>query len=649
MLAEGACYAHPRAFAFLAGLAGLLLSVPAARAANPQPYKIDWVSSGHHAIDAAMKASSELQSLRTSAPVGPYELIARARGDVSRLQTVLKSFGYYQSSTTIQIDGQGLDSARLGDELTALPKGTDARVRIRTQTGPLFHIGRIELQGSLPEGMHPRLALKSGAPAVASDVLAAGATLQSSLQNAGYAFATVQKPLAYEVPNDHALNVVYRVKTGPRVDIGQIHVEGLMHVHEALIQRRLLVHTGELYDASRVEKARLDLLNLGLFSTVSVHLGAAPDADGRVPITFSVQEAKRFTVGVSAAYSSDLGGSAGFNWGDADVFGNGEQLDFTANAINLGGSASTGIGYDATLGYSLPDSLRRDQTLHLSVEGLRQELQAYAENGQIVSATLSRRLSSVWSATAGVSYEHEVVGQPGATCLQSQYITVAGVTVCPYSQIYEYHLVLLPLIGHYDSTDLASPLADPTHGYRISLNFTPTFSYGNAGNVFYVSEATAAAYLDLHRLLGSPGRSVIAARLMAGVAFGASWYKLPPDQRFYAGGSGTIRGYRYQSVGPQFTTNGVANGVAQGGTTLRVFNLELRQRVGSNFGFVLFADGGGVSQSTIIGAGEFRVGVGAGVRYYTPIGPVRFDIAVPTHRQPRNDRFEVYIGLGQAF
>jgi translocation and assembly module TamA len=210
---------------------------------------------------------------------------------------------------------------------------------------------------------------------------------------------------------------------------------------------------------------------------------------------------------------------------------------------------------------------------------------------------------------------------------------------------------MLPLTGLYDSTDLASPLADPTHGFKIALSFTPTFSYSSAGEMFFVSQATAASYWDLHRLFGAPppGRSVIAARVMIGVASGAQWQNLPPDQRFYAGGSGTVRGFRYQSVGPQFTTNGQPNGIPEGGTTLRVANLELRQRIGTNFGVVVFADGGGISQSERLNSGDFRVGLGTGVRFYSPIGPVRFDIALPASRQSKDDAFEVYIGLGQAF
>lgn len=621
----------------------------AARAASPQSYKVDWVPSGEDAVDETMKLTSQLETLRRTAPADPFGLIARARGDEPRLQTVLRSFGYYDGAITITINGMGLKSARLADELSGLPKGTDAHVKIEPRLGPLFHIGRIDIKGALPPGLRQKMKLSSGAPAVAADVLTAGGNLQTALQNSGYAFATVKKPVAYEVPARHVLDLRYQVTTGPRVRIGAIDVNGLKQVHESLVRQRLLVHTGESYDARAIEKARLDLLSLGLFTTVSVHLGKA-NTEQRVPLTFVVNEAKRYLIGVNAAYSSDLGGSVGINWADRNVFGDGQQLNVSASAINLGGSASTGLGYDAQIGYTIPDFRRRQQSLHLFVQALRQELQAYTENGQIVGASVSRKLSTVWSATAGVSYEHEVIGQPGATCPPPPGTNPTNV-VCPFSQIRTYDLLLVPVSAYYDSTSLASPLEDPTHGFRISLNFTPTFSYSRSGAVFLVSEAGLIHYFDVHRLFAGdpPGRTVIAAKLMAGIAEGAIWYNLPPDERFYAGGSGTVRGYRYQGVGPQFAANGAPTGIPQGGTTIRVADLELRQRVGTNFGFVLFADGGGVSQSSKPFTGVFRVGVGAGVRYYTSIGPIRFDVAIPTERGPRDDSFEIYIGLGQAF
>jgi translocation and assembly module TamA len=604
-------------------LACATLALPAANAANPQSYKVDWLPSGDKVMDSVMKATSQLETLRTTAPVDPYGLIARARGDVSRLQTVLNSFGYYRGTVTVTINGMGLADPNLGDALAALPKGTDARVRIAPAPGVLFHIGHIEIEGRLPAGTAGKLGLSPGTAAVAADIAAASGRLQAALQDDGYAFAKVEPPVAYELPAQQLLNLTYRVAAGPRVRIGPIRIEGLKRVHERLVRRRLLVRSGALYDASAIEKARQDLLTLGIFSTVSVRLGSAPDLEGRLPVTFVVAESKLYTAGVSGAYSSDLGGSAGVNWADHDVLGNGELLSFTATAIDLGGTASTGIGYDTKLSYAIPDFYHRDQELQFSVGAIRQTLQAYTQTGETAGTDLSRKLSSVWTVTAGLSYEHEIIEQEGIG--------------------YKYNLFSVPLTALYDSTDLASPLLDPTHGYKMSFDVAPTFSYGTSGQTFLVTQASLATYFDLSKLFAAlgPGRSVLAAKIMAGVDGGATQFSLPPDQRFYAGGSGTVRGYRYQSVGPEFR-----DGNPEGGTSMQALNLELRQRVGTNLGFVVFADGGGVTSS----AGSlYRVGVGTGMRYYTSIGPIRFDVAVPTTRRPNDDKFEVYIGLGQAF
>jgi translocation and assembly module TamA len=621
-----------------------VLGMQCAHAADPQPYKIDWTSSHDKAIDSTMKQTSQLEALRETAPTDPFGLIARARGDVGRLQTVLQSFGYYDGSVTIKINGLGLDSEDLGNVLSALPKKKQAQVQIVPTLGPLFHVGRIEFKGEVPSGFEQKLSLATGAPAVASDVLGAGAVLQTALQNAGYAFARVDQPVARERPGQ-ILDLTFVVTAGPRVRIGQIRIEGLKNVHESFVTRGLLVHTGEQYDAATIEQAREGMLGLGVFSTVSVELGKADSAQN-VPITFVVQESKRYTVGVSAAYSSDLGGSTGFNWSDHNVFGSGQQLTASASAINLGGSASTGLGYDVTVGYSIPDFMRPDQTLSYSVAGLRQALQAYTQTGETVGSSLTRKLSTLWNLTTGLSYEHEIIDQESLlTCPVLQ----EGAPVIPQSDCppvsYKYNLLMLPVSAYFDSTELASPLADATHGYKISMSVTPTLSHGGvtSGKVYTVVQGSIATYFDVHKLLASDpeGHTVIAARALSGAALGATQFSLPPDQRFYAGGSGTVRGYRYQSVGPEF-----ADGNPEGGTNMQAVNLELRQRVGTNLGFVTFVDSGGVSSPS---GSLYRVGVGAGVRYYTSIGPIRFDFALPTKRRSNDDRFEIYIGLGQAF
>jgi translocation and assembly module TamA len=619
----------------------VLFACSAARAADPQAYKVELAPVGNDDIDQTLKATSDLISLRTSAPVSPFGLIARARSDSDRLKTALESFGYYESQVVVHINGKLLTDPSLGDTLTALPKGSTAQVAVSFALGTLYHLRRIDIdtEGEVPLDARETLGLKSGQPATASAVLAGGARLLSALQEQGYAFAQVDSPIAYEAADAPVLDLSFHVVAGRKVNIGEIHIEGLKRVHEALLRRRLLLHAGDVYKPSAVEAARRDLLALNVFAQVSVQIGKEADESGGVPITFKIVERLRHAIALSAAYSSDLGGSGGATWTDRNVFGNAEQLTFAASVINLGGSDTTGTGYDTSVKYLIPEFLHRDQSLQFAVTAIKQQLQAYDQTAKTASVTLSRKLSSVWSVSAGVSTTVE-------TIIQDTSVATVNGQIVPVPQTFNYTLLALPSSINYDSTNLPTPLEDPRHGFRGSLSVTPTLAIGHPNATFLITQFKVATYFDLNNLLPiAPGRSVLAARALAGIAEGAGELSLPPDQRFYAGGTSTIRGYGYQLVGPVFPQTDIP----VGGTAIMAGGLEFRQRFYSSWGAVAFVDAGQVSASLKPLHSDVRVGAGAGMRYYTPIGPIRFDIAVPVSRRPGEDSFEVYIGLGQAF
>jgi translocation and assembly module TamA len=638
-----------------------------AHAADPQSYRVEIASVGNGEMDATLKSTSDLLALRATAPVSPFGLIARARSDVDRLTTALESFGYYQSRVAIKINDMMVNNPGLGDALSALPKGQDARVAIAFTLGPLYQLRRIDVDGDLPDELRGTLGLTAGEPAVASTVLAGGARLLNALQERGYAFAKVDPPVADEAADAPVLDLHFHVVVGPKVNIGEIHIEGLRRVHESLLRARLMLHTGDPYSPSAIERARHDLLGLGVFNQVSLDIGTAVDNSGGVPITFKIRERLRHGVSVSAAYSSDLGGSGGVTWTDRNVFGNAEQLSLAARVINLGGSSTTGVGYDTSAKYLMPDFGRRDQSLQFAVGALKQSLQAYEQTARSTGVTLTRKISSVWSVSIGGTTTDERIIQentiiPGTTVIPGS-VAIPGTNAVLADVTRNYTLFATPMNVSFDTTNLASPLEDPRRGMRASLSVTPTLALGHPNAKFIISQVNVAGYFDLENLLPiGPGRTVLAARALAGLAEGAGEFSLPPDQRFYAGGSGTIRGYRYQAVGPA-----LPDGTPIGGTAIRAGSLELRQRFGANFGAAVFVDAGEVTANlnAVPDAvpDTYRVGVGAGLRYYTPIGPIRFDVAMPTQRRRAmcvastispppacgDDAFEIYIGLGQAF
>jgi translocation and assembly module TamA len=627
-------------------LLGALLTGFAARAADPQAYQVDLKSVGNDDIDQTLKATSDLLALRKSAPVSPFGLIARARSDTDRLKTALESFGYYESRVIININGVPLTDPSLGDTLSALPKDSTAHVAVSFTLGTLYHLRRVDIDGEVPASINARetLGLNTGQPAVAAVVLAGGSRLLSALQEQGYAFAQVDPPIAYEAADAPVLDLSFHVVAGRKVKVGDIHIEGLQRVHESLVRRRLLLHTGDVYKPSAIEAARRDLLGLNVFGQVSVQTGTEADESGGVPVTFKMRERLRHAISLAAAYSSDLGGSGGATWTDRNLLGNAEQLSFAASVINLGGSDTTGTGYDTSVKYLLPEFLHRDQSLLFTVSAIKQQLEAYDQTAKTASVTLSRKLSSIWTVSAGVSTTVEQILQ---VVNAKELPPNSGIFVPDPATTFNYTLLALPFKVVYDSTDLPTPLEDPRHGFRGSLNLTPTLAIGHPNSTFLITTLSVSTYFDLNNLLPAlgPGRSVLAARALAGAALGASELSLPPDQRFYAGGTSNIRGYGYQLVGPTFPNTGNPSG----GTAITTAGLEFRQRLYTSWGVVGFVDAGQVSASLKPLHSDVRIGAGAGMRYYTPIGPIRFDVAVPVGRRPGEDSFEVYIGLGQAF
>ena len=591
-----------------------------AEAADPQPYVVALVATGNGALDAALKDSSSLLSLRTSSPVAPFGLVMRAQSDIDRLQTALRSFGYYAGHAAITIDGKPLDDPNLPGAVAALPAGTDAKVAVAVETGPLFHLRRVAIDGDVPADAIDKLGIKSGAPAVASDVLAGQTRLLTALQASGHALAKVSTPDVVLDPAAQALDVTFHAQAGPRVDIGTIAITGLKDTHESYVRRRLLLHPGEPYDPDTIEKARQDLGGAGIFSNVTANAVPALAPDGTLPITFDVQERKRHAVTFNANYSTDLGitGSAAFTY--RNVFGNGES--FTASAASTsGGTAERGTGYNVSLGFVQPDWLRRDQSLSYNAAYIRENLFAYNRKAIVGSVTLSRKLTDQVTGTVGVNAEEERVFQEGI----NRTYTLAG----------------LPLGLTFDSTG-PDGIFNPTHGVKAAVTVTPTYSLAAPSAFFTLVTVSASTYVNL---AAEEGRSVIAIHGLLGSARRASTFQLPPDQRFYAGGSGTVRGYRYQAVGPQFPLNHYP----VGGVSVDAATVEYRQRFGQSFGAAVFIDAGQVGESSAPFGGTLFAGAGVGARYYTAIGPLRVDVAVPLMKRRKDDSLELYIGLGQAF
>ena len=470
--------------------------------------------------------------------------------------------------------------------------------------------------------------LQPGDPARAAAVLAAGQSVLDTLLEESFALATLSEPDAVVDHAARTLDILYLAEPGPRLGLGAVEVIGLDRLRKDAVQRRLGLTLGEPFSPSRLETARRDLLASGALAWARLTPATAPDEQGRLPLRLEVAERPLRALRLGGAYSSDIGGSLTASWTHRNLFGRAEQLTLGAEVGELTANRPDELGYLTTVTLRLPDVWRRDLNLRFDLGATREFLDAYDRDAANAAVSLERRFSAEWSGRAGLGFDVSRVTQDDVT--------------------QDYRLLSLPASVMHDSTD--DPL-DPARGIRLTVQLIPTGALEGAGQGFVLGRATGSAYLDLSNLLQSvpapadrSGRRILATRLALGSLVGTAADAVPPDWRFYSGGGGSVRGYPFQSIGPE-----TSSGQPAGGDGLLEMALELRQRFGAKWGLAGFLDAGAISANGLAGADRLAVGFGLGLRYYTPIGPVRVDVATPLTQREGIDPVQLYIGIGQAF
>ena len=198
--------------------------------------------------------------------------------------------------------------------------------------------------------------------------------------------------------------------------------------------------------------------------------------------------------------------------------------------------------------------------------------------------------------------------------------------------------LLTGIIGEvaYDTRD---DKLNPTKGINAVAFAEPAYD-AKGGNFMLFTKAQVSAY----QALDESRRFVLAGRLGAGSIIAPSIRAVPAARRFFSGGGGSIRGYAYRNVGPRIA------GEVTGGRSFVEASAEVRMKVTETIGLVGFVDAGNSFSSVYPDFSEgLKVGAGAGIRYFTPVGPLRLDVAVPLNPEKDDPSFAVYVGLSQAF
>jgi translocation and assembly module TamA len=557
--------------------------------------------------DRALRAEIEQALGRAAPPTSRLEARRRARDAAATAISVLRSEGYYD----YQVDSD-------------IGEGDAPQAFITVNPGPPSRLAqpKIAWVGPAPDAAtivaaEKAIHLRTGEPGRAAEVVAAEGRIVAAVQRTGYADAVA---MTREVVVDHAdrtMRPTYKIKSGEKVRFDGVKLISRGRTKGRWVRKLQPWKAGEVYSPEKVAQLERRLNDTGAFGAVTV--GVAPPSEtvnGLRPVVVSVADRSKGALELGASYSTSEGAGINSSWLIYNRLGVGDTLTNTAQYAQIDSRLQTQL--------ALPDWRLPDETLKLTAALYRDHPVSYEVYGIGISADLTHRYGKTSFFSYGVSIDGTETDEEEEE-----------------DRVTESHLRRLATLATYGavSWDHSDDPLNPTRGWKADARLQPTVSLGD-GSVTYVKTwVQLAGYLPIDAI-----GTVLAARVKVGSILGGNIPLVPAQDRFYAGGGGSVRGYGYQEVGPRFSDNN-----PEGGLSLFESSFEFRKRLTEKWGVVAFIDAGSVGLESNPDFTHPKYGAGIGVRYNLGFGPVRFDVATPINPQRGDPTIQVYISIGQAF
>ena len=526
-------------------------------------------------------------------------------------------------------------------------------VTVNVEEGQPILVEAIEYQGfeALPPGeldqLKERVALKTNAPL---DRALAQATREAALDEVkdhGYPYASVrltERPGATE----RARIVTVSATPGTLARYGAIEVQGNSSVSDNVVVRQLTFRPNRRFRLSQVQESQRRLYSLETFQFANVEPviveGQQPEI---VPVKVTVTEGKHRKVNFGLGYGSEEKGRASIDWRHVNFFGGARtlQLEGSYSALSKGGRINFRQPYFFGPRYNLvttAQSWRRDEPAYeLTTRGGRVSLErTFARRGPISQRQGTMSLSVTYTREFQDSrVEQFALDDPSAHDL------LISLGLDPLNGTTRGLLSSVDLDWHRSTADST---ANARRGYTLDAHLE------RAGSVLQGDYQFAEVILEGRYYLALGDRAVIAGKARGG-SIGAPEgenLKVPFFRRYFLGGSNSLRGWGRFDVAPLY------QGLPIGGHTMFESSLELRAPVWGNLSAVLFADAGNVwNNAWDFNFRDMRYDVGPGLRYMTPIGPIRADLGYQLNRipgliidgKPESRRFRFHFSIGQAF
>jgi translocation and assembly module TamA len=578
----------------LAWLGVWLLAIPHIAHAQPSPaaemqYAVSVRGPSDEGMATRIRQEMKLEARRKEGAPSLPILRARLDADLERIRQVMRSFGYYDG----QVTGTIAESPTLSVEITV-------------NEGHLYRIGlfRVVWEGARPT--EPPETVVEGLPASGRNIVASGERIVAALKADGHYDARMVERRAVLDRPAGKVDLTLTIASGPLIALGAVAVEGNETLPAERIVRLSKLEIGQLLTPEEIKDAEDELMKSALFNE------ARADAKGSgTPRTVRLTVVERLQRSFSGAiiWSLQDGYSIEGAWEHRNIFGDAERL----RASITYGTQRQGV----EVSYREFDFFWRDYTLLSTFQALRENVDDLVYQQVALIGTLETEI-----------YEDMILRFGGS---------VEFVRDESFDNGGDFALLGARSEITYDGSN---DLLDPTEGYRFAVRLNPYIGVNDDFRQFTIVEATGSAYLGLDE----EKTWVLAGRVRLGTVVGDGRDEIPLPKRFFAGGGGSIRGFGYKRAGPIDEEDRPI-----GGASVLELNAEMRWRISEDLGAVAFIDAGGAYEDTIPDFNKLFVGAGLGVRYYSPIGPVRFDVATPVTGGKGEPSVQIYVSIGQAF
>lgn len=459
----------------------------------------------------------------------------------------------------------------------------------------------------------------------------------NELREHGYPYARVETEERAGATSVET-TIAFRASPGPLAHFGPVEITGNTGVGSDVIQRQLTFKPGDLYRRSLVQQSQRRLYQLQLFQFVNVESLNVDEQSPELRMRVTVAEGRHQRVNLGVGYGTEE---------KARAEGAYHHLNFLGGARTAGAQARwSSLDRGVRLDFLQPYFFHS----RLSLGGDAQQWWTYTPVYRSVvtggKLTLTRRPSAQmsWSVSM-ISERSSSTIEPDGLQNPSLRDDLIALGLDPSTNRQEGTLNALAF-DYQRST--ADNLLNARRGYQVALHAEEAGRLLPGTFNFYAISSDGRHYLPVS------ARLVWANRIQ----FGAIWptagraSNVPFNKKYFLGGATTVRGWGRFEISP------LSDGFPIGGNALTSFSSEMRAALSGRLGGVLFLDGGSVWRDVHdIQTGSLRYAAGAGLRYQTPVGPIRVDLGfqlnpladLKVEGQPETRHWRLHFSIGQAF